>query len=72
MTATEFKKKYSQEIYLGDGLYAHFDGYNFILRAPREFSDHCVALEPPVFDALLEYREQVYVDAKTIQHRDKN
>lgn len=70
MTPEEFKKKYSQEIYLGDGLYAHFDGYHFWLRAPREHSDHEVGLEPPVFDALLEYRERVYQDAKLIKHEE--
>ena len=64
MTDEEFKNLYSQETYLGDGLYAHFDGYHFVLRAPREFGDHWVGLEPIVFDALLEYRKKVYADAK--------
>lgn len=36
------------EVYLGDGLYASFDGYMFILRAPRENGDHWVGLEPPI------------------------
>ena len=71
MKREEFISKYEKETYLGDGLYAHFDGYHIILRAPREFEDHHVALEPPVFDALLEYRERVYADAKTIQHKEK-
>ena len=30
------------ETYLGDGLYASFDGWQFRLRAPREFGDHIV------------------------------
>jgi hypothetical protein len=34
------------EVYLGDGLYASFDGYTLVLRAPREGGDHWVALEP--------------------------
>lgn len=72
MTSEEFKKLYRSETYLGDGLYAHFDGYQFILRAPREYGDHLVALEPPVFDALLKYREKVYADAKTIQKENEN
>lgn len=71
MKAEEFQAIYSKEIYLGDGLYAHFDGYHFVLRAPREFGDHVVALEPPVFDALLEYRERVYADAKKIEKEVK-
>jgi len=36
-----------KETYLGDGLYVSFDGYMFILRAPREDGVHWVALEPP-------------------------
>jgi hypothetical protein len=71
MTPQEFKDKYSKEIYLGDGLYAHFDGYQFWLRAPREGGDHEVALEPPVFDELLKYRAQVYIDANLIEHGEK-
>lgn len=70
MKPDEFKKLYSQETYLGDGLYAHFDGYHFVLRAPREFGDHYVALEPPVFEKLMKYREQAYADAKTIEHKE--
>lgn len=34
------------EAYLGDGLYASHDGYQIVLRAPREGGDHWVALEP--------------------------
>lgn len=44
-----------RETYLGDGLYASFDGYQVLLRAPRETGDHFVALEPPVWDALVEF-----------------
>ena len=36
----------SDETYLGDGLYASFDGFSFVLRAPREGGNHWVALEP--------------------------
>jgi hypothetical protein len=43
------------ETYLGDGLYASFDGFMITLRAPREHEDHWVALEPKVFAALLEF-----------------
>ena len=43
------------EVYLGDGLYASFDGWQIMLRAPREGGDHYVALEPAVYKALLRY-----------------
>lgn len=45
----------SGETYLGDGLYASFDGFQIILRAPREEGDHWVALEPNAFIALTEF-----------------
>jgi hypothetical protein len=45
------------ETYLGDGLYASFDGWQVILRAPRENGDHVVALEPGVMTALHHYLE---------------
>lgn len=35
-----------QERYLGDGLYASFDGFQIWLRAPRGDADHEVYLEP--------------------------
>jgi hypothetical protein len=41
-----------KETYLGDGLYASFDGLSIWLRAPREHGDHIVALEPEVWVAL--------------------
>jgi hypothetical protein len=34
------------ETYLGDGCFVSFDGWQFRLRAPREFGDHEVFLEP--------------------------
>ena len=48
-----------REVYLGDGLYSSFDGYQFVLRAPREDGDHWVALEPVVLETFLEFVEAV-------------
>lgn len=45
----------NQEIYLGDGLYANWDGWQIMLRAPRIGGDHFVALEPEVYDALIKF-----------------
>lgn len=45
----------SRETYLGDGLYASFDGWQITLRAPREGGDHYVALEPQVLEAFERY-----------------
>ncbi len=44
-----------QEAYLGDGLYAKFDGWSFWLRAPRPTGDHYVAMEPEVLASFLEF-----------------
>ena len=43
------------ETYLGDGMYASFDGYQVTLRAPREDGDHFVGLEPEVLRAFEQY-----------------
>ncbi len=45
----------NQEEYLGDGLYASFDGWHIKLRAPRVGGDDFVALEPSVFQALMQW-----------------
>lgn len=45
------------ETYLGDGLYASFDGWSYRLRAPREFGDHVVFLEPVVLAQFLHFVE---------------
>lgn len=42
----------NKEIYLGDGLYASFDGWQIKLRAPREHEDHIVYLDAQMFEDL--------------------
>jgi len=57
-----------KEVYLGDGLYFSWDGFAFTLRAPREFGDHYVVLEPEVLAAFDNFRERVrdhYMRPKT-------
>ncbi len=49
----------NNETYLGDGLYASFDGFMIILRAPRMGGDHWVGLEPLVYQALVEYADRI-------------
>jgi hypothetical protein len=41
--------------YLGDGLYAEYDGYMIKLIAPRSGGEHWVGLEPPVFADFCEF-----------------
>ena len=45
--------------YLGDGLYATFDGWQIVLRAPRSDGDHWVALEPETFTTLVRFAERI-------------
>jgi hypothetical protein len=47
------------ETYLGDGLYASFDGYHFKLRAPRFGADHEVFLELEVVKNFQEYVQHI-------------
>ena len=49
--------------YIGDGVYASFDGYHIILELkgqPDARGHHCrIALEPGVMGALVSYRDTV-------------
>ena len=48
--------------YLGDGVYASFDGYHIWLRTGAHEGEHVtntIALEPGVFVALVRYRNRV-------------
>jgi hypothetical protein len=47
------------ERYLGDGLYASYDGFAIWLRAPRSGGDHYVCLEPIMFEQLIRYAVHV-------------
>jgi hypothetical protein len=49
-----------KETYLGDGVYALFDGYHIWLRAERYGFQHRVALEPPVLASLDRFVRSIY------------
>lgn len=44
--------------YLGDGVYASFDGYHIWLAA-NHHTNKVVALEPSVFEALIRYKKRL-------------
>lgn len=44
-----------KETYLGDGVYASFDGYQIWLRAERDGIQHRIAIESEVYDSLVAY-----------------
>lgn len=64
-------KNYESKTYLGDGLYVHFDGYHFVLSTQRENGEHWVGLEPPVIDALMNYRQRCYDDFKELEKSER-
>jgi hypothetical protein len=47
--------KQPNEKYLGDGLYASYDGWQFRLRAPRENGDHVVYLSQGMVELFNEF-----------------
>ena len=47
-----------EECYLGDGVYASYDGYHIVLDLRAQDASR-IALEPSVFDALVAYRERL-------------
>lgn len=46
------------ERYLGDGVYAQWDGYHIILDLRME-GDSRIALEPAVYQRLVEYKKDI-------------
>lgn len=50
--------------YLGDGVYASFDGYQIWLRVHDHRARPCVALEPPVMEALMRYYTRIKEESK--------
>lgn len=51
-----------KETYIGDGVYASFDGEHIWLRVEREGADHRIALNAEAFHALLEYSKRTTRD----------
>ncbi len=56
--------------YLGDGVYASFDGYQIWLAA-NHHENKVVALEPEVFDRLIKYNNGLREKIKIILNEKK-
>ena len=56
----------NDETYLGDGLYASFDGFQFKIRAPRIEGDHEVFLEPEILDEFIKFVERTKQEKKNV------
>ncbi len=52
--------------YLGDGVYAHFDGYHIWLELRGQGSTTRIALEPQVLDALTQFRRDIHTFYKGV------
>jgi hypothetical protein len=50
----------SHHRYLGDGVYASFDGYMIWLRTGSHDAKPAIALEPEVFAQLVKYQRDMY------------
>lgn len=48
-----------EDRYIGDGVYASFDGYHIILDLRAQDNTTRIALEPPVLDELLRFRKDI-------------
>ena len=49
--------------YLGDGVYASFNGYHIVLDLRGQDNTTRIALEPSVLDSLFEYRKTAWAAA---------
>lgn len=58
--------------YLGDGLYAAFDGYQFVLTAENGIEAYAtVCLEPEVLDSFYRYVDHVKTELKKVRESTK-
>lgn len=63
-------KRLKEKQYLGDGLYAHHDGYHIVLSTERENGTHHIGLESQVLSAFDRYREYISSLMKEIKERE--
>ena len=59
MSGVETSKSFGEETYLGDAVYAWFDGYQIWLRT-GDGNDNRIALEPGVYAALRKYGADIW------------
>ena len=57
--------------YIGDGAYAHYDGYSIWLTTSDGYRDtNKVCLEPPVLSSFLEYIERLKVYIERVKRQE--
>lgn len=60
-----------EDRYLGDGVYASFDGYQIWLAA-NDHRNKIVALEPSVMEALIQYNRDLVAHYRAEQAQTEN
>ena len=65
------KRGVPNEVYIGDGVYVTYDGWQIWLRTTREEGDHQIALEPETYTALVQFVERLKEKAKERASEDK-
>jgi len=66
------KQEFVRSTYLGDGVYASFDGYHIWLKTEGSWNKQEIALEPSVIKALNEYNKQVEEAVEKLRERHKS
>ena len=59
-----------EDRYLGDGVYASFDGYHVVLDLRAQDNTTKIFLDPQVVFALREFTRDIVEDRKAAQHND--
>lgn len=59
------------DAYLGDGVYASFDGYQIWLRVERINGEHAIAIDDQCWASLVAYRERLLAALNPETGRDK-
>lgn len=59
---------HTEHEYLGDAVYASFDGYHVWLHLNDHRSPGLIALEPSVMNNLYEYAKRVFGDPEADEH----
>ncbi len=70
MKREDFIDAFSKKTYIGDSVYAHFDGYHIILETINGLLDdpsNRIALEPQVMHTLYQYQKSILEAAKEIE-----
>lgn len=50
------------KIYLGDGAYVEFNGWDFIISTDRSGVEHWIALDPPMVERLREFKRECFCE----------